>query len=134
MSAAPEAVLDATALLAFLLDEPGAQTVNEVITRAAISAVNYAEVADQLVRLGMPHEDVAEALEALGLMVVPVTAQLAVVAAALQPLTRYFGLSLADRLCLALATQLDVPAYTTDRTWTLPQQPAKVMLITGYTG
>jgi PIN domain nuclease of toxin-antitoxin system len=45
-------VLDASALLAALLDEPGKQRVDETINDAAMTTVNLAEVVGHFARLG----------------------------------------------------------------------------------
>ncbi len=111
------AAIDASALLALLFGEPGAETVAEAIAAgAAISTVNLAEVATVLVR----HErDPGEILA-------PVREQAAVelftdadalATAALYPQTAPKGLSLGDRACLALADRLTAPAVTAEHAW-----------------
>ena len=62
-------VLDASALLSILLDEPGQARVNQIVDRAQIHAVNLAEVIARLVRAGMPPEKAAEILAGLYLEV-----------------------------------------------------------------
>lgn len=123
------AVLDATALLAFLFDEAGSAEIESVVTRAAISGLSLAEATDRLVRAGVPATEAGRDLAALGLVVVPLDAALATEAAALQPLTRYFKLSLAARVTLALAKRLAVPAWTTDKSWTLPKVDVAVRVV-----
>ena len=49
-----EAVLDASALIAFLRNEPGADEVAAVLTRCCISAVNLAETLGKMVEHGKP--------------------------------------------------------------------------------
>jgi PIN domain nuclease of toxin-antitoxin system len=125
----PDAVLDSTAVLAYLFDEPGAAMVERLATRAAMTGIAYAEVADRLVRAGMPAPEAARELDALGLDVAPFDRALAADAAALQPLMRYFKLSLGARATLALAKRLAVPAYTADATWTLPKIDVDIRVI-----
>ncbi|WP_038058605.1 type II toxin-antitoxin system VapC family toxin [Thermus amyloliquefaciens] len=118
-----KAVLDASALLALLLDEPGAARVEAVLAEgAAISAVNLAEVFSKQAERGYAPEAVREELVREGLLdrvlqVFPFTEEDAVEAARLRPLTRPLGLSLGDRACLALARRLNLPALTADATW-----------------
>lgn len=112
-----DAVLDASAVLALLQDEPGASAVVETLPGALICSVNFSEVVAKLSEVGMPEADIRTALE-LGFGVVPFDENLAFQAGALRPETRCAGLSLGDRACLALALDRGLPALTTDRSWT----------------
>ena len=111
------AVLDASALLALLNGEPGAEEVAAVLHEAAISTVNLSEVVAKLAEAGMPEPAIREAFQMLPLEVVPFDMEQAYEAGVLRPATRVAGLSLGDRSCLALAKRLGLPALTTDRTW-----------------
>lgn len=117
------AVLDASALLALLEGEPGAERVAEALERGAyLGAVNLAEVLSKLADWG---EDPAEAqarMEQVGLLgaaveVLPFTGEDALEVARLRALTRAYGLSFGDRACLALARRLGLPALTAERAW-----------------
>lgn len=110
-------VLDASALLAFLNHEPGAQVVGESLPGAAISAVNLSEVIAKLVDQGTTETALRATLDSLGLTVYSFDTTLAYAAGLLRPSTRAFGLSLGDRACLALAEKLGLPAITADRAW-----------------
>jgi PIN domain nuclease of toxin-antitoxin system len=111
-------VLDASAILALLNDEPGAEKITaELLSRATTSAVNLAEVQTILVREGGdPDESWALAVDPIP-EVEPFTAEQARIAGTLIQKTRSLGLSLGDRACLALAIALDAPVYTTDQLW-----------------
>lgn len=122
-------VLDASALLALLFREPGAERVAASLAQAAISAVNLAEVLGRLVRDGRPLAEAVHRLAALGLEVVPLDAERAAAVAGLEPLTRPAGLSLGDRCCLALALERGVPALTADGAWQRLPHPVRVELI-----
>lgn len=111
------AVLDASALLALLLDEPGASSVTAVLDEAAISAVNLAEVVGQYARRGIPVSEIRTMLSLFSIQIVPFDDALAFDAGLLVPKTRSAGLSLGDRACLALARQLGSTALTADRSW-----------------
>lgn len=111
-------VLDASALLAFLHDEPGADRVREAFDGALVSAVNWAEVIQkslwrQAEVLGM-REEFAE----VGVTFEPFTALQAETTAHLWEKSRKHGLSLADRACLALAIERRATVLTADRAWT----------------
>ena len=111
-------VLDASALLALMNDEPGAITVGETLTEAVISAVNLAEVVSKLVDRGMPEAQIFDDLGELDLSHVPFDVQQAYATGLLRTATRPRGLSLGDRACLSLAMQLASPVITADRVWT----------------
>lgn len=110
-------VLDASAVLALLHREPGAEVVESNLANAMISAVNVAEVATRLADRGMSDADIRDVVVALGMTVVSFDDGSAYAAASLRPKTRNFGLSLGDRACLSLASHLSLPALTADRMW-----------------
>jgi ribonuclease VapC len=115
-------VLDASALLAYLRDEPGAQEVADALAETAvIGAVNLGEALSKLADLGHAPAEVADRLRARGILdalltVEPVTAEDAVAIAELRR-DDHRRLSLGDRACLALASRLRLPAMTADRAW-----------------
>ncbi len=126
----PEAVvLDASALLALLNGEDGAEAVAAVLPEAAVSAVNISEVVAKLAEAGMPRKAIRDALQGLPLDVVPFDQEQAYEAGLLRPSTRGIGLSLGDRACLSLALRLALPALTADRTWQQLAGGAKGRLI-----
>ena len=110
-------VLDASALLAALLGERGAQAVEAHFADACISAVNLSEVVAKLSERGVPDASIQESLSDLDLDVRDFNMVQALRAGALRNLTRAKGLSLSDRACLALAGELNAVALTTDAAW-----------------
>jgi ribonuclease VapC len=111
-------VLDASALLAVLNQEPGWEILTpELLSVAASGTVNLAEVQGKLVQRGLAPDDAWEA--ALGPVreALPFTPEQAKIAGSLVAKTRPLGLSLGDRACLALGLFLDAPVYTTDKSW-----------------
>lgn len=128
-------VLDASALLVYLRDEPGAKLVADAIAAGAtISTVNLAEVLSRVAaRGGDPALLLREATER-GLLdgaisVEPFTADDALEVARLWPSTSERGLSLGDRACVALAGRLDLPALTADSAWSRIDLPIEVQQI-----
>ena len=111
------AVLDASAVLAIYLDEPGAGTVEGIVAGSLLSAVNYTEVVSRALDRGRTFDHVLRSLARMAVTVVAYDLALARRAAELRLSTRPFGLSLGDRACLALAERERLPAYTTDRNW-----------------
>ena len=110
-------VLDASALLALLNREPGADMVRPVVESSVISSVNWAEVLQKATAVGMEIPVVREHVQSLGLGVLEFTGDDAEFAAQLWSTTRRTGLSLGDRACLSLAHRLGLPALTADRAW-----------------
>ena len=111
-------VLDASALLAVLNQETGAETLTaEILSGALISTVNLAEVHSKLVGRGLSPDDAWEAAMGPIREAVPFTAEHAKLVGDLVAQTRPLGLSLGDRACLALGVALKVPVYTADRSW-----------------
>lgn len=109
-------VLDASALLAFLQDEPGAEMVESVLGEGSrCGAANWSEVAQRVLASGRDWELVKALLASYDLRVEPVTADDGEWAA--RRWRRGEGLSLADRLCLALAEREDVDVLTADSAW-----------------
>ncbi|MBN4077113.1 type II toxin-antitoxin system VapC family toxin [Mariprofundus ferrooxydans] len=112
-----KAILDASALLAYLHKEPGWETVQSVIAEACIGTVNWSEVAQKITQRGMDVETVRSLLEELGLTIVPFSIEHAECAAQLWESSKQFGLSLADRTCLGLAIAQKSTVLTADRVW-----------------
>jgi len=119
----PSAILDASALLAYLRDEPGADAVADAdATGATISTVNLGEVLSRVADRDADPARVARQMTDRGLLdgaiaVEPFTIADAIEVARLRPLTRDLGLSLGDRACLSLAGRLDAPVLTADSAW-----------------
>lgn len=110
-------VIDASALIATLRNEIGADTVDEQVDGAMISAVNFGEAAQRQYRDGKTRTDMEDLANELALVVVPVDAQLALDTADIREIGRAAGLSQADCICLALAKRQGVVALTADRNW-----------------
>ena len=113
-----EIVLDASAVLAVIQHERGAENLTaEVLSNAVISTVNLAEVQSKLVRNG--YSSVQAWNDALELVPneQPFTSGHARIAGDLITTTEKYGLSLGDRSCLALAIALKAPVYTTEQLW-----------------
>ncbi len=123
------AAIDASALLAMLCAEPGAEMVADTIAGGAVtSAVNLSEVATVLIRHKKdPQEILGPVREQLA--VEPFTDADALAAAALFPKTIIEGLSLGDRSCLALAQRLGAPAVTAEHVWAELELDIEVQLI-----
>lgn len=127
--------LDASALLALLQNERGAEVVEDAIADGAtISTVNIAEALSTMARKGADPATALATMSERGVIggaitVEPFTLADALEAARLRPLTAKAGLSLGDRSCLALARRLGTPALTADQTWRDIDLPVEVRSI-----
>jgi PIN domain nuclease of toxin-antitoxin system len=110
-------VLDASALLAVLLREPGDDVIEPHLNGALMSSANLAEVLSKLAERGEDPDLYADEIRLLGVSVEPLTEAQARDVARLRPLSRSLGLSLGDRVCLALARERGATVLTTDRRW-----------------
>ena len=110
-------VLDASALLALLNAEPGAEFVAERLDQSEVSVVNLTEIGTRLIDAGATLADYRRAISLLDLVEVPFDRELADLAAEIRGSTRAAGLSLGDRACLALAIRSGATALTADRAW-----------------
>lgn len=111
------AVLDASALLALILGEPGGDRVRSVLADCAMTAVNLGEVVGHFAHIGSPEADIRLMLDPLPFVRIALDEELAFIAGLMLPMTRRAGLSFGDRACLALANKLGVRALTADRAW-----------------
>lgn len=112
-------LLDASAILAFMSHEKGADQVRAVIQagQAGVTAVNLSEVAAKLVSRGLSSSDAEFQCRSMGLDIIGVDEGIAFAAAALMLFTQPLGLSLGDRICLAVAAQEASIAMTADKAW-----------------
>lgn len=122
-------VIDASALLAYLHDEPGASRVGACLDGSLISSVNLSEVMQKARQFGADTTGLDEDLIELGVRIEPFSVQHALIAAELWQTTRASGLSLADRACLALALEQKAPVLTADRAWGEITLPVVVQVI-----
>jgi ribonuclease VapC len=108
-------VVDASVVLAWLQDEPGADDAEPMLMEGIVGAANWSEVLQKAGQHDAPIGAVAGLLASFGLRVADVTRADAELAAELwRPGTT---LSLADRLCLALGLRMGLPVATADAAW-----------------
>ena len=129
MTEAVPVVLDASALLAWLHDEPGAEVVDPLLPGSVLSTVNLAEAWQKLDQHGTDADRALRRVRLLGVRTEPFSDDDAVRAARLWSRGHRAGLSLGDRCCLALAVRLGTPVLTADRAWREIETPVEVRVI-----
>lgn len=110
-------VIDASVLLQALQIERGADAVADYLGQAHISAANLCEVVSRLMDKGQTLYSAQRIVGSLALKVEPVDEAQSYAAAALRTSTRKAGLSVGDRICVALASRMGVPVVTADKAW-----------------
>ncbi|MEI9906050.1 MAG: type II toxin-antitoxin system VapC family toxin [Asticcacaulis sp.] len=122
-------VLDASAVMALIMREPGEEKVRGEIGDAIISSVNMAEVYSTCADRKLDPAVIGRTLSGMGLAILNFLPAHAFVAGQLRPLTRSHGLSLGDRACLATAMVEKLPVMTADRAWLTLSLPVEVISI-----
>ncbi len=111
-------LLDASAVLAAILEETGADVVVDALrSSAAMSAVNAAEVAARLHQEGWGDEEVSLVFRELGIRILPFDIDIALLSGRYRVATQSLGLGLGDRACLASAYIACLPVLTADKAW-----------------
>jgi len=111
------AVLDSSAILAVIFNEPGGDVVFDLTDGGSLSTVNLTEVHTRLILGGWGSGFAWDRILMLGCEVSGFDEEQARIAAELIAKTKPYGLSLGDRACLALAIQRNATVYTTDKVW-----------------
>ncbi len=110
-------ILDASALLALIQEETGAEIIKPLLKFSVMSAVNVTETLSVLQRTNISPEEGLTLITDIVTTIVPFDLEQAAQVAKLHPLVQPQGLSLADRACIALGIKLQIPIYTADRIW-----------------
>jgi ribonuclease VapC len=110
-------VIDASVVIAYIQEEVGQEVAAHYIEElATISAVNFSEVLYAGYKNGYKELQRQELFNLLPNIAV-FDADQASLAASLYPFTKQYGLSFADRACLALAKSMGAPVVTADKIW-----------------
>jgi PIN domain nuclease of toxin-antitoxin system len=110
-------VLDASALLALIKNEPGAEIVEGLLGNIVMSSVNVSEIASILLDSDMNTTETQESIEPFIDSIVSFDFEHSIACASLKKITKHLGLSLGDRACIALGIKLKLPIYTADKIW-----------------
>lgn len=110
-------VLDSSALIALIKNEPGAEEVEKVLGQIVMSSVNVSEVVGILLEGDMSYSNIQECTLPLISSIIDFDQEQAFKTASLKKITKSKGLSLGDRACLSLGMILQAPIYTADKIW-----------------
>jgi ribonuclease VapC len=121
------AVVDASVVLAWLQDEPGADDAEPLIMEGVIGAANWSEVLQKSRQHGVPPELVARLLASFGLAVADVTRADGEAAVGMWSAGR--PLSLGDRLCIALGIRMGLTVATMDAAWSNVENGPTVLVL-----
>ena len=122
-------VLDASAILAYLQDETGSDVVRKHLDGGSICTVNWSEVLQKASHRGVDTSGMREDFAGIGMQFIPFDIVHAEIAGTLWQKARPFGLSLADRACLALGIQRQEPVLTADQAWRDLDLDAEIQLL-----
>lgn len=123
-------MLDASAVLALIHDEPGADQVAHALPSGSLCTVNLAEVVGKLIDVDVDASQALSLLTAAGVTIEPLLAADAELAGALRALGGGRALSLGDRCCLALTLRSEpADVLTADRAWAELDLPIRVQLL-----
>lgn len=110
-------ILDSSALLALIQEEPGAEVIKPLLNFSVMSTVNITETLSVLHRTNLSSQEGLALIADIITTIVPFDLEQAKSCADLHPLVKTKGLSLADRACIALGIKLQLPIYTADKIW-----------------
>jgi ribonuclease VapC len=110
-------VLDASALLALIQGEKGAEVIQPLLKQAVMSTINIAETLTALQRVQIIPQEALGLIIAMIETIIPFDLEQAQCVAELQPRVSHKGLSLGDRACIALGIKMHLPIYTADKAW-----------------
>jgi len=110
-------VIDSSAFLAVAFQEPGADFVLPRLRGSLLSVVNYQEVLEKMQERQVATEHALSGIQGMRIHVVDYSIRQAELAMVMKPDCKPHNISLADRACLALGKERDMPVLTADRSW-----------------
>ena len=122
-------VVDTSAIMAILLDEPGQDIAAKLASGGLLSSVNFAEILTKCVEKALPPDVARIYVRDANIEIVAFGAEDALVSAVLFAKTRKGILSLGDRACLATAIPRKATVVTADRAWATLDLPCPIELI-----
>ncbi len=124
-----KAVLDSSALIAFINQEKGYELAEEYLPNAIMSSVNVSEVVAVLSLVDIPEATITGIINDLNIEIINFDLEQALQAGFLRKKTKSSGLSLGDRACINLASIKNLPVVTSDKIWDKLGLAVNVVLI-----
>ncbi|MEO0683783.1 MAG: type II toxin-antitoxin system VapC family toxin [Cyanobacteria bacterium J06649_11] len=122
-------VLDASAIIAVIKEEPGHEAVMPFIRNAVVLSVNFSEAVAYFAKHIVDDQVVSKVVQPFARAVVPYGFEESFLAGKLIRDTQQHGLSLGDRACIALGMVRKTSVITTDRAWAQLDVPIEIKLI-----
>ena len=111
-------IFDASAVIALLAKEKGFEVIKRHLKNAIISSVNISEVYKYCIEVQKLTKDEALLLITLSdIKIVDFNEEQALITAEIVIKTKKYGISLADRACIALAILKNTSIITCDKIW-----------------
>jgi PIN domain nuclease of toxin-antitoxin system len=110
-------ILDTSALIALLQNEPGSEIVRDKLNSSLISSVSLCELVAFLSKNQIEEEDIEEIIKNIVPDVVDFNADISILGGKLIKVTQNYGLSLGDRACIATGIHYGLQIYTADKIW-----------------
>lgn len=124
-----DTVLDSSAILAVIHNEKGADLVAQRMRGALLSTANLIEIQSKLILNGATPDLAWHSVASFQCDICPLDAEQARLAGGMARMAKSLGLSLGDRVCIALAMQRNATVYTADRAFGGMKALAKIQLI-----
>jgi PIN domain nuclease of toxin-antitoxin system len=123
-------IFDASALICLFAKEEGFEEVKKYLPNAIISAVNISEVYKYCIeKQELDLESVEKLINLSGVEVIDFNHKNAIRAAVMYKDTKKYGLSFADRSCIALSMTTSYPIVTCDRVWSALELDIKIIQV-----
>ena len=121
-------LLDASAYIAYISQEPGCDVVSEIIGKSCINTVTYTEIISFYTKKGLSDDLLKELCQYVE--IINVNENICYAAGHMIKTSRDYGLSLGDRLCLATAQYFNLTVYTADKIWLRVADELKINIVT----
>ncbi len=108
-------LLDASAYIAYLNKESGFEIIKNIINKSSINTITYTEIISFYAKKIIDEYTLKELCQYIH--IIDVNEDICFNAGNIMKISKEYGLSLGDRLCLAIAIYFKLDVYTSDKIW-----------------